>query len=323
MHIQILAYDDCLASELFAFHDVITMGGRLAGARGEPAIKVSIATLSGREVTLAGGARIKGRRPETANDLLVVPGFDLLDLDGMEARLAALRPEIEYLRARAATGGPVASICVGAFVLGQAGLLDDRAVTTAWLFTDELARRHPRARVNRDALIVEDGLLTTAGAFTASHDLALHLIDRHCGQGAARATRNVALIDSGRTSQRPFVDPGLLPSRAATFSSRVETWLMEHLRDPYSLKSLADGLATSSRTLLRRYKAERGRTPLAYVHSARVERAKLLLEQTALSVAEIAHHVGYEDVSAFRILFGRHAGASPGSYRQRFQRAPE
>lgn len=320
MRIALLAYDQCLASELFAVRDVLAMGDRISALQGGRRLEISIVTASEREVCTAGGARIAANPPVPGIDLLVVPGFDLLDRDGIDLRLAALQPEIDLLRAVSAGGVAVASICVGAFLLGAAGLLDDRRATTAWLFGDELGRRHPRARVDRDALMIEDAGVTTAGAFTASHDLALRLIDHGLGDSAARATRNIALIEGHAAGQGPFVDPGLLPSRAQAFSDRVEAWLRERLRSPYSLATLADGIGASTRTLLRRYKAERGRTPLTFLQGERVELAKLLLEQTALSVAEIAHRVGYEDVSAFRTLFARRTGATPGGYRQRFQR---
>ncbi|MFZ3005270.1 MAG: helix-turn-helix domain-containing protein [Phenylobacterium sp.] len=320
MRIALLAYDQCLASELFALRDVLAMGDRISALRGGRRLEVSIVTASEREVCTAGGARIAANPPVPGIDLLVVPGFDLLDRDGIDLRLAALQPEIDLLRTISAGGVAVASICVGAFLLGAAGLLDERRATTAWLFGDELARRHPRARIDRDALLVEDGGVTTTGAFTASHDLALHLIDRRLGAAAARATRNIALIEGHVAGQGPFVDPSLLPGRATAFSARVETWLRERLGEPYSLTALADGLGASRRTLLRRYKAERGQPPLTFLQGERIEQAKLLLEQTALGVAEIAHRVGYEDVSAFRTLFGRRTGATPGSYRQRFQR---
>lgn len=323
MRIAILAYDGCLASELFGFRDVLAFATPFAVMSGAPRIETQVVTARGKTISTSGGERLRGAKAEIAQyDLIVVPGFMISDPSTIESHMAGLTGEIAVLRAAAEQGLRVASICVGAYVLGAAGLLDGRNVTTAWLFADHLARLHPKARVEPESLIVEDGAIMTTGAFAAAHDLALHIVERHQSAKVARDIRCIALIEGGRSGQAPFIDRTLIPMRSGTFAQRVTTWLTEHMSEPYSLDALARAVGVSQRTLLRRFKTDRGETPLSYLQSVRIDRSKGLLAETELSIAEIGAQVGYDDVGAFRALFQRLIAMPPGAYRRRFRARP-
>lgn len=322
MRIAILAYDGCLASELFGFRDVLALADAFAARRKAPRIRTEVVTVRGKTISTSGGERLRGAKAElTRYDLIVVPGFLFSDPLTIGPHMARLGDEVAELHAAIKRRRRVASICVGAFVLGAAGLLDGRKVTTAWLLADHLARLYPTARVAAESLIVEDGLITTTGAFSAAHDLALHLIEAHQSPRVARDTRSIALIDGARSGQAPFIDRSLMPSHTGKFADRVAKWLTEHIDRPYSLDAVARAVGTSQRTLLRRFKIERGETPLAFLQSVRIDRSKSLLSQTDLSITEIGARVGYDDVGAFRALFQRLIGMPPGAYRRRFRAA--
>lgn len=311
-----LAYPGCFASEVFGVPDLLTMAAHIAG---HPQYEVAV--ISPRRRVVASGNVVLTVSPLRAVDVLVVPGFELrpgLDLD---ARLAPLGPEIAAIRDSAATGTAVVSICVGAFLLGQAGLLTGRQATTSWLFADELARRCPDTDVRSDRLVVTDGGVTTTAAFSAMYDFALDLIARHSGRDVARATARVALVDDARTVQTPYVDARLLPQPGNTFSRKVMRHLDQHLTVRYDLTELASTFHVSTRTLLRRFANETGQTPLAYLQSARIRRAGHLLETTDRTVASICAAVGYRDPGTFAALFAKHTGQRPGDYRAAFRRA--
>jgi transcriptional regulator GlxA family with amidase domain len=225
------------------------------------------------------------------------------------------------IRAFAARGGAVVSLCIGAFLLAEAGVLDRRAATTSWLYADQLARRYPAVDVRADHLVVTDQGVTTTAAFSAMYDFALTLIRRHSGESIARTTARVALVDDARISQTPYVDHAILPAGGSSFVDDVKRWLDQHLADAYDLERLAAELHVSSRTLLRRFEAV-GVTPLEYLQAARVRRARHLLETTGRTVAGIAGEVGYQDPASFSRLFRRHAGKAPGEYRSQFRRSP-
>ena len=324
LRIGVLAYPGCFASEVFGVPDLLTMAARLAGPEA-PAYEVWVVSPR-RRVRVAGGAEL-AVVPLREVDVLIVPGFELRPrADGQgpgdAARLASLAPEVAAVRAHAAAGRAVVSICVGAFLLAEAGLLNGRRATTAWLLAEELARSCPDAEVRADQLVVTDRGVTTTAAFSAMYDFALELIARHSGAEVARATARVALVDGARASQTPYVDARLLPSPGAGFSRRVMRRLDQNLEARYDLAALASAFHVSTRTLLRRFADETGRSPLAHLQAARVERARHLLETTDRTVAGIAAAVGYRDPGTFAALFARHTGQRPGEYRTSFRGAP-
>ncbi|MFB9682437.1 GlxA family transcriptional regulator [Streptosporangium vulgare] len=253
-------------------------------------------------------------------DVLVVPGFELMPGLDVDAKLAPLAPEIAAIRSHAAAGTAVVSICVGAFLLAEAGLLDRRRATTAWLLADELARRCPDADVRPEHLVVTDTGVTTTAAFSAMYDFALELIRRHSGVGVARTTARVALVDDARSSQTPYVDAQFLPQPGNEFSHRIMRRLDQNLAARYDLAALSDTFKVSTRTLLRRFADETGRSPLEYLQSSHVRRARHLLETTDQTVARISAAVGYKDPGTFAALFAKHTGRRPGDYRSAFRR---
>ncbi|HXH81224.1 GlxA family transcriptional regulator [Nocardioides sp.] len=317
--IGVLLYDGCLASEGLGLVDVLAVANRVAFHTGQPEpFRTSIHAARPGQVRAANGVEVRARRIDYALDLLVVPGFDLDPGQDLDHRLLERSADVKLLQRVAVSGIPIAGVCVGAFLLGAAGLLDGRRATTSWLFADDLARRHPEATVDPRAMLVEDGPITTTGAFSASVDLALHLVRLHAGEAVARPTSNITLTKQGRSSQSPYVDDTLHQRVRRDFSTEVRRHLVDHMAERYDLPALAATHHMSTRTLLRRFRNETGQTPLDFLQSARVARARQLLEGTDLSVAEVARRVGYADTSTFRRLFTGAVSMTPSHYRRTF-----
>ncbi|WP_037312109.1 GlxA family transcriptional regulator [Amycolatopsis orientalis] len=314
LRVGVLAYPGCFASEVFGVPDLLTMATHVGAA------EYDVAVVSHRRRVVASGGVALTVSPLREVDVLVVPGFELVpDLD-LDAKIRGLAGEIAAIRTHAATGNAVVSICVGAFLLAEAGLLDRRRATTSWLFADELAQRCPAADVRPEHLVVTDKGVTTTAAFSAMYDFALELIREHSGAEVARTTARVALVDDARTSQTPYVDARLLPRPGNEFSRRVMRRLDQNLAARYDLAALADTFNVSSRTLLRRFAEETGQSPLEYLQSSRVRRARHLLETTDRTVAGICTAVGYRDPGTFAALFTKHTGRRPRDYRAAFRR---
>ncbi|MBN6040907.1 GlxA family transcriptional regulator [Amycolatopsis sp. 195334CR] len=318
LRVGILAYPGCFASEVFGVPDLLTMATHVAGP-GRAGYEVSVVSPR-RRVTASGGVALAVSALREV-DVLVVPGFELVPGLDVDAKLASLAPEVAAIRSHAAAGNAVVSICVGAFLLAEAGLLQGRRVTTSWLFAEELAHRCPGAEVRPEHLVVTDTGVTTTAAFSAMYDFALELIREHSGAGVARTTARMALVDDARSSQTPYVDARLLPQPGNEFSRRVMRQLDQNLAAPYDLGALADTFKVSTRTLLRRFADETGQTPLSHLQSSRVRRARHLLETTDRTVASIATAVGYRDAGTFAALFAKHTGQRPRDYRAAFRRA--
>jgi transcriptional regulator GlxA family with amidase domain len=319
LRIAVLAYPACFASEVFGVPDLLTMATHVAGLDQDPAYDVTVVSPR-RRVTAAGGLAIT-TTPVGQTDVLIVPGFALAQRLDLAQTLSSLAIEVETIRRLQSDGVAIASICVGAFLLGEAGLLHGRDSTTSWLFADELARRHPTTRVRPERLVVTDRGITTTAAFSAMYDFALSLVREHHGPDIARTTARIALVDDARSAQTPYVDASLLPTTGAGFSREVQRWLDRHHRDRYDLAVVSEAFNVSTRTMLRRFGEETRETPLTYLQRSRVRRARHLLESTDRSISSIAAQVGYHDASTFARLFARHVGRSPRGYRQSFQRA--
>ncbi|HBK47194.1 MAG TPA: AraC family transcriptional regulator [Xanthomonadaceae bacterium] len=320
MRIAILAYDGCMGAEVLGLSDVLLVANRIQAHRDPaqaPPFAVSIVGARAGAVRLAGGAELSVQAPGRF-DLLVVPAFDFGTDAPLEQTMQRLRAE-QVLIAEAARHRALASICTGSLLLAEAGVLDGRRATTSWAFAEQMAARYPKVEIVRDAMLVRDGGIVTSGAFTAYGDLALQLIRDRAGASLARAVGRFSLIDGGRDSQAPYLDRRLSGKRRESFSRSVAAWFEPRLAERYSLGELARAFHLSSRTLLRRFGAETGRTPLELLQDLRVEKARRLLETTTLSVAQVAEQVGYLDVATFSRLFARRTQLTPAAFRRKFQ----
>ena len=318
--IALLAYDGCMGLEIFGIADVLLVANHVARAMGKAVatpLEVRVVSLQGRMVRAAGGIALGTQRPRGTVDLLIVPGLEVIQGTQWPAKLACLQPEVAYIRKSFARGTHVASVCVGSFLLGEAGLLEDRHVTTAWIMADDLARRYPLARVNPHAVVLEDGAVTTTGAISSTFDLALHLVRRTLGADVASATARIALLPKPRASQAPYVDAELIAPRLPSFSTSVTQWLVQRITEPYNLRRLAQAFHVSPRTLMRRIKAETACSPLGLLQQARVVKARQLLSTTSWSIQKIVESVGYADLPTFSRLFVRQVGETPARYRSR------
>ncbi len=318
LRVGLLAYDGCFASEILALADTLTLANRVVESRGERAPFVtSVLAVRPGEVRTGSGTVITARAMSRGLDALVVPGFDLDPAEPPAKRLQTWQDEIDLISRAARRSLPIASICVGAFLLAESGLLDGRRATTAWLYAETLATDYPSAIVDRSALLVEDGPITTTGAFGAATDLAIHLIRLHSGSDLARTTARIGLAP-GRSSQAPYVDEQMLRAPTGVFSAGVRNYLRRNLTAEYDLNELAHAHQVSTRSLLRRFRAETGQTPLEYLQFIRIAQARRALETTVLNIDEISRGVGYSDTSTFRRLFARTVGVSPSTYRKTF-----
>ncbi len=320
MHnVAVLTYPDSMGTEAFAIADVLLMANHLAAALDpgrKPAFAVRMVAARREPFALAGGFQVDAACGGPLPELLVVPGLEVTGFGQWDEKLAALRPELQLIRRWHARGVAMSSVCLGSFLLAEAGVVGSRRVTTSWAFEREFRTRYPDIDVDSGAVVCEDKGLMTAGAFSSALDLALRLIERHHGERIARASANMALARRGRSSQQPYVDLSLVPQDRLSFAALVNRWLTSQIGKPYDLQQLASSLNVSSRTLLRRYKDETGLTPLAWLQQARIGKARRLLEVSTMSLGEVVEKVGYQDVATFSRLFARLVGESPAHYRR-------
>ncbi|MFD1931809.1 GlxA family transcriptional regulator [Nonomuraea mangrovi] len=264
-------------------------------------------------------ATIGGPQIHVPDGLEAVKGADTVIAVGSGGEDA--HPDtLDALRAAHADGARVASLCTGAFVLAQAGLLEGRAATTHWGLAGDLAARFPSVDVRPDVLYVEDrGVFTSAGA-AAAIDLCLHLVRLDFGAAAANAAARLAVVSPVRPGgQAQFIETPLPPEQGTSLAD-TRAWALSLLDRPLTLKDLAVHAGTSIRTLTRRFHAETGLSPLQWLLHQRVDRARELLETTSLPMDQVAARSGLGSADSLRKHLTARAGLTPTAYRAAFTR---
>ncbi len=269
------------------------------------------------------GAEIRADRPlgRVDEDCIVIVAAPLLSsAQDIDRFLKRNRAAIDWLRTHGAAVKQVTSHCAGVFALAEAGLLNNKRCTTAWYLADECRRRYPGIQVNESEILQHSGKVLTAGAGSANQDLCLHIVAHIAGRHYARLLAKYFLLNSARGSQLPYA---VLTRQQINdqLVARAERWIHRHLASDFCIQDIADHVGVSNRTLIRRFQNDIGLSPQALTQNMRIEKSKILLETSDLSLHDIVVRVGYSDESAFRRLFVRQVGLTPNDYRQCFGHA--
>ncbi|MDR7273691.1 GlxA family transcriptional regulator [Catenuloplanes atrovinosus] len=312
MHtVAVLALDGVVPFDLATPLEVF---GRTRLPDGRTPYRVLVCAVGGEVETGAFTLRAPhGPAELAAADTIIVPGVADVDAPVPEEALAALR-------AAAARGTRIASICSGALVLARTGLLDGLRATTHWLAAPVLAARHPAIEVDPDVLYVDEGQFLTSAGAAAGLDLCLHLIRRDHGSAVAADAARLSVMPLEREGGQAQFIVGPLP--ATPRGSELEPllrWLEEHAHRELTLDDMARRAGMSTRTLNRHFREQLGSTPLQWLLRARIRRAQHLLETTGHPVDRIAGQVGFGSPTAFRERFRRTVGTSPAAYRSAFR----
>ena len=214
------------------------------------------------------------------------------------------------------------AVCVGAFLLAEAGLLDGRRATAHWRFGRELARLYPNVRVEHEPLWVKDEKIYTCAGISAGIDLALAWVEEDCGAGLAHEAARELVLFLRRPGGQPQVSVSLASQASEMASIReLQIWIAEHLRTKLSLEDLADRMSMSVRNFERVFTREVGTTPSQYVLQMRVEAARHQLERANESLKQVASAVGFGGVDVMRRAFVRLMGITPRRYRELAEKA--
>ncbi|WP_320780351.1 GlxA family transcriptional regulator [Streptomyces sp. CRN 30] len=315
MHtVAVLALDGVIPFDLSAPIDTFNWA-RLPDGR--PPYRVRVCSPAGKDGEVSAGP-FSVRAPYGLEDLAEA---DTIVLPGTEDPTVPLPPGVaEALRAAAANGTRIASICVGAFVFAATGLLDGYRATTHWIAAGDLAAMYPQVEVDPNVLYVDNGQFLTSAGAAAAMDMCLHMIRLDYGSAVAAHAARMSVVPLEREGgQAQFIVHTQPPTPAGTTMEPLLRWLEENAERDLTLDDIAAHAGVSSRTLGRRFREQTGTTPLQWLHLARVRRSQHLLENTDHPVERIARQAGFGSPTAFRDRFKRVVGISPQAYRRAFR----
>jgi transcriptional regulator GlxA family with amidase domain len=268
-------------------------------------------TTGGFDITVRHGLQALGRA-----DIIILPTWH----DDCRPAPATLLHALKRAHKR---GARIVGLCLGAFPLAQAGLLDGRRATTHWAFADTLAERHPAVAVDRDVLYVDDEVLTSAGV-AAGLDCCLHLLRQLCGAEAANhVARQLVVAPHRQGGQAQFIERPVAASGSDDRFSRVLDWVNHHLADDHQLDALAARAAMSRRNFTRHFRDATGTSFKQWLLAQRVAHAQRLLESSDASIEVVAQQAGFGSALSLRQHFRAVLRTSPSAYRQLYRPAAD
>lgn len=311
IEIALLIYPDCQLAAIYGLTDLFSIASSwamtLEGRAGESSLRISHWKMEGETVSCIWDSH--PGEPHALRYVIAPPSII------MPEKMQSMTPASQWLSERHAQGVTVCSVCAGAFVLAETGLMNGRRATTHWAFADSLSERFPGIDVAPDNMIIDDGDVITAGGILAWADLGLLLVEKLLGQTVMLETARFLIVDPPRASQ----------ARYKAFLPRFDHGDREVLQIQHqfhatpelqkSVGELADSVNLSERTLQRRFVRATKLKLTEYHQNVRIMKARQLLETTNGSIESIAWSVGYTDPAAFRKIFARLTGTTPNVYR--------
>jgi transcriptional regulator GlxA family with amidase domain len=280
-----------------------------------PAYATELVAAEAGPVRMSGGLEIVAQR-----SFHHVAGCDTLLVSGGIGWERACEDEglLDWLRGMAGRVERIGSVCTGALVLAAAGLLEGRTATTHWAWCERLAVLSPGCRVEPDAIFLQSGNLYTSAGVTTGMDLALALVEQDWGKATAVAVAQELVIYRRRPGGQAQFSRFLEAERRDDRFGELQLWILDRLDEDLPLERLAQAAAMSPRHFSRRFKAEVGVTPAAYLAKVRLEEARRRIEAGSSSLKDVARSCGFSDEQNLRRAFRRHVGVPPREYRDRF-----
>lgn len=249
-------------------------------------------------------------------DLLIIPPTFGDTAKGIRANAQA----IPYFNKLHEKGARLASLCVGAFLLAETGLLNGKKCSTHWAHINEFRERYPEVEVEDGAIITEQGNIYSSGGANSLWNLILYLVEKFADRETAVMISKYFALDIGRDSQSQFVMFKGQRNHSDDDIQKVQDYIEENYCNKLSIESLATLINTGRRTFERRFKVATNNTPIEYIQRVRIEAAKKFFEASRKNVSEIMFDVGYTDTKAFRDIFKKITGLTPIEYRNKFAR---
>ena len=319
MKVAILNYEGAVASSVAGPYDMLTKLQRIAqslNVRSRVFFEVDIVNSTNLVVTdpfhMVGNLTINTRK---RYDLIFIPAMEFTLIEKTLQQETAM---IKWVRRQYEQGVDIASICLGAFVLGATGLLDGKRATTHWMGATYLQQLYPKVQVEDGKVIIDEGRIYTSGAAFSFTSLVIYMIEKICGTDMALAASKVFMIQLHDSSQHAFSIFNLQRNHEDPDISKAQDYIEKNYKEQLGISVLSKKLNMSARTFIRKFNSVTGNTVLEYIQRTRVEAAKRLLEKGKLTVEQVCMEVGYADFGFFRNIFKRITGLTPQEYKKKY-----
>jgi len=255
---------------------------------------------------------------EQVYDLVIIPAMRSSKIDDVVKHERML---VDWLKQQHSKKADLASICIGAFLLAETGLLNGKNVTTNVRFADLFRQRYPEMRVQDDKIIVDQGNIFTCGGAFVFTTFMIYLIEKYFGHEDAIMVSKILMINTHQLPQHTFSVFQLQRNHSDEKIVEAQIFIEKNYEHSLSIEGLAGRYYMSNRNFIRRFEGATGNTPLEYLQRVRIEAAKKLLENSNDSIDQIAAKCGYDDIGFFRKIFKRHVAINPKEYQQKYGRA--
>lgn len=290
------------------------------GQRKEPLFKIDLVGVNNSTTLYNGLFDINPNKTiedVDSTDLIIVTTIT----GDMNISLALNNPFVKWIRTqRISHSCEVASLCTGAFLLAETGLLNGKSCATHWIAHEDFRRRYPQINLVPENIITEDNGLYSSGGAYSFLNLLLYLVEKYSGRETAIWCSKLFEIEFDRTNQNQFVIFSGQKDHDDQAILNAQTFIEQHFNEKLSVSRLAQKFSVSRRSFVRRFKKATSNTPLEYIRRVKVEAAKKSLEATPQSVSQVMYQVGYNDGKAFRNTFRKYTGLSPVQYRNKYNR---
>ena len=321
--IVVLAFDNVQLLDVAGTMQTFATANEYAERPRGAAYRVVVVSRQGGEIRTSSGLPLVTRSigSVTRNrriDTLIVPGGAGVHAALMDTKLVA------WVRRQFATARRTASVCTGAFMLGEAGILSGRRATTHWNSCARLQQNYPDIQVDPDPIYVREGRIWTSAGVTAGIDMSLALVQDDCGRKVAMQVARHLVVYLNRPGGQSQFSAALEAQAAAADGNApnhfapLHGWIAEHLADDLRVDQLAEQAGMSPRTFARIYAAKMGVTPARMVEKIRIEAVRRSLEETDMPIKRIAAICGFAQEERLRRAFARQVGTTPADYRRRF-----
>ena len=319
--ISLLVYEDAILSSVSGAIDLLTAtNGYLKQLGKPPAFELQLVGQTLRNIQLAVPAQFicaKTLDEVTDTDLILVPAFSI----SPDEVLAKNRGIINWLSLMKAKGTEIASLCMGSYLLAEAGLLAGQSCTSHWMALADMQRRYQDIKVLTDCVMTDrEGIYTSGGALL-SWNLILYLIEKFCGREVSIGVSRMFNIDLDRVSQSHFVVFQGQRQHEDEAILKAQTFIEQNYHLPISVDQIAEQANMSKRNFIRRFKQATQNNPLEYLQRVKIESAKKALEKNTDNVSALMYDAGYNDVKTFRKVFKQITGLTPQAYRKKYSRA--